>query len=152
MDEGDADDASEADAKSEEDDDNERGNALQVLTVPGGTLSQYFNEKKQDLYVVAKCDSGHGPKACRKQRTLLERKSSSGSLAQGRPLGVLLAWLKAGRIAGCNCTKDHGKCRIAREDRQEAREELKLLDGAAELLADERPQRPGEPEEPWRQP
>ena len=113
-------------------------------------MSEYHNEAKEDLYVVATCKCGH--KKCRKQRTLLPRKTASGSLAQGRPIGYLVAWLQAGSRVGVTCGKDHKKAKVTLEQRQQAREQFKLLADAQLLLDDEREQRPGEPEEPPREP
>ena len=129
----------------------ERGAALCVLVVPGGTFFEYDHEEKEELYVVCKCDHGHG-NACRRQRTFLGRKNNRGSLAQGRPLGYLYAGLKKGACPDCNSKGAHKKIKVTRQERETARTEFALIAGAAALLEDERERRPGEPEEPQGQP
>ena len=64
---------------------------------------------------------------------------------KGRPLGYLAAWLM---VASDQSDHAHYAHEPTLEKRKEAREVLKTLVGAAALMALERPQREGEPEEP----
>lgn len=124
--------------------------ALQVFVMPCGTLRQYYNDKKQDIYLVAKCDKH---KDCFKQRTMLGRKGVHGNLAQGRCVGFLCAWLEHGRHVGCASKHDHMKSfDVTLEERKAGREAFKLVANAAELLKDERNKRDGEESEPEGQP
>ena len=116
----------------------------------GSILTRRLHRCMWSLVVMAVITLGG--KVCKVQRTLLERKGASGKRAQGRPLGYLCAWLQA----GCRCTvtdrQSHRRANISRADRIVAREALTLLEGSADLLADERPRADGEPEEPMGQP
>lgn len=107
-----------------------------------GTLRFYATRNE----FVAHCTHQQGHDRCRLSR------SSSASLAgnregQGRPLGLLVAWLQAAH--GFQDGRAH--VRMPRPDlatRQAAREFLKTLEGSGALLLAERPRRAGEPEEP----
>ena len=126
------------------------GGALGVIAVDGGTLRMYYNEAKDNLYIVASCDCGH--KNCKRERTLMGRKTMSGKKAQGRPIGYLCAWLRGGRGPGINTKALHQGIAVSREARIDARDAFKALDGAEEWLDRERPKDADEPEEPYGNP
>ena len=96
----------------------DRGVALEVASVPGGTLRLYFNEITEDLYVNATCDCHHD---CHKRRTL---KKSRTKHAAGKPLGFLVAWLRKGLApavqAGTARNHTFGT-KITREERRDGR-------------------------------
>ena len=81
---------------------------------------------------------------------------SEDNPAAGRPVGTLIAWLVQNQPpasvskAAHACLKN--KRSIPLDLRQQGRDLCRLLESGAELLASERPQRTGEPEEPVGQP
>ena len=79
----------------------------------------------------------------------LSRSASEGrSPSQGRPLGLLAAWLAHGAM--CGRKEDHWNKDQwpSLEERSAHRELLALVPGSDTLFAAERPQRPGEGPEP----
>ena len=140
-------------ADSDDGDDNvaARGPALEVQAVDGGVLRVYFNEATEDLYCVATCDCGHG-RRCTMRRTLLPSKRQGGPKARGRPIGLLVAWLRAGKHASVTSRRRHKQVKMTRRDRQDARIYFESLPNAYDILEHERPQRPDEETEPWKAP
>ena len=67
---------------------------------------------------------------------------------QGRPLGLLMAWILDGHRPHLLDQKMHLKHKVSLQARQAARNYLKGLDGAAHLLEMERERRDDEEEEP----
>ena len=67
---------------------------------------------------------------------------------QGRPVGLLLAWLKLGEL--CASADEHKQAidRVTKETRISARNEFKNLEGAAALLSKEREKDADEDSEP----
>ncbi|CAK0867423.1 unnamed protein product, partial [Prorocentrum cordatum] len=117
-----------------------RGHAVE-LRVPGGVLKMYGDR------FVAEC-RGWGHPGCSLQRTWRgsERPSRAG---QGRPLGLLRAWLAHARHSPDMSGWGHVHLlRPSLEQRQAARAALEAMPEAAPFLAMERAQRPGEPAEP----
>ena len=100
-----------------------------------------FNIKSENL--VAHCIYHSGN--CRKSRT--SRPSARGNSAQGRPLGLLTAWLED--AANYPDAKSHSSGSAPNlSARQLGRAKFKLLSGSDRFLAYERTRREGEPEEP----
>ena len=89
----------------------------------------------------------HG-RRCRLTRTCAAAVRRNGNQAQGRPLGLLAAWLQAGALL--ETAEEHAAAvgGLRREDRQAARLELLATENGPELAEHERPARPGEPDEP----
>ena len=118
-----------------------RTNTERVLDLGAlGSLRWYPNTNN----LVAFCKR-HECADCRRSRTL---KESELRAWQGRPAGTLFAWLKLGHKMKERWDHVYG-CFPDREQRQQARAELMLVEGAAAFLAAcERPRRDGEPEEP----
>ena len=76
---------------------------------------------------------------------------SRGREGQGRPLGLLMAWLMAGKACNRNEHGDLKKALEARagfEERKYAREIFKVIPGTEPLFAQERACRDNEDEEP----
>ena len=115
-----------------------RTDAEVVVEVEGGVLRYYSAG-----YFTATCQElTHG-------KCVLTRTAHPGRRrAQGRPLGLLTAWLAAGHE---HASKQAHWCRARWPDfeaRFAARVDLANQAGGQELLARERPQEPGEAEEP----
>ena len=111
-----------------------------------GKLRYYRHEK----HVIAVC-SNPEHHDCRMTRTLEEPprvgKPGSKSAGQGRPLGLMLAWLQ--KQFDYSTQQAHLKsCKPDLESRQEARRELRGMPRGEAFLAYERALRPGESEEP----
>ncbi len=104
----------------------------QLLVVPGGVLRWY---KKLDKFQATCCHPRH-------DRCILSRTSESGrKLGQGRPLGLLTAWLKWGHEDPTVATKDDHWNEEKWPDfdtRLNAREYLYTVVGGFEMLACER--------------
>ena len=83
---------------------------------------------------------------------MLPSRRKNGPKARGRPLGFLVAWLKAGRLATVNSKRAHSSLKLSRRDRVAARLEFEAIPGAHDFLEHEREQRGDEETEPWRQP
>jgi hypothetical protein len=89
----------------------------------------------------------HG-KSCRLTRTSAPSVRVGGNQAQGRPLGLLAAWLVVGELAADRAAHDASVPFLSADERLAAREELLSQPNGAELAAHERPMRLGEPLEP----
>ena len=111
------------------------------VTVPGCGLLVFYEHLDS---IQAQCKhSGHGD--CRKQRTVLAGRRAG----QGRCLGYLTEWL----LSGSQHPTQYDHCHSHKTDRkarEAARNHLLTLEGSAELLAKERKQDDGEPDEPIR--
>ena len=106
---------------------------------PHGSLVAYFNTKN----MVAECNiAAHGDK-CHLTRTL--RKGTKPG--QGRPLGLLLAWLDDSSIH-LESRRRKGWLRPAFAERAAHRMMFAAAPGAEEMLQRERPPMGGEGEEP----
>ena len=115
-----------------------RNKALLTTTVEGGTISYYA----QGFFTATCRQPGHG-------KCVLSRTSVGGSRAQqGRPLGLMVAWLGA---AHRHATKAEHWDRRRWPDhatRLHHRGLLRQLPGGPSLLEQERTLEAGEPEEP----
>ena len=112
------------------------------MALPEGTIT--WNAKKQDFIAVCKHPDHPNPGGCRRTRT-----STGGrKIAQGRPLGYLVAWLRQQGSFGSS--EEHKVlCTPSFAERCEARVALRAMGGIAEeLLSHERALRPDEGEEP----
>ena len=87
---------------------------------------------------------------CRLTRTTTASENPEEAPAQGRPLGLLSAWLLHSNLFNHigEHTDPFGLYLLDYEKRCRAREYLKTLPAGLLLLTYERDQRPGEPEEP----
>ena len=100
-----------------------------------------FNVKSSSMVAFCPFHTGH----CRRTRTC---KASTRNQDQGRPLGVLMAWLEAG--PDFEDQQSHSsECRPSFEARVSARSDFVALDGG-QAFSDlhERPLAPGEASEP----
>ena len=143
----------------EDDDGLGKTQALARIRFAGGSTISYYRDGRFEA--VCRCRTAlataageavrHTPLGrCRLTRTAKESEDPAGSTAQGRPLGLLASWILHG--GEFHSTKEHcdlfgvfmqdvGRRRTARDFLQKMPEGLKLCKY-------ERPQRPGEPEEP----
>ncbi len=125
----------------------------QCWAVPGGWV--VYNAAAESLDAHCSCFAHRNPSnPCRLNRT---RTGGRGQTARGRPLGLLLAWLRA---SPCHITRDRHKHMVDVKKRQPGDELFFALDkrefarqwlvdnGLNDLLGLERPQRIGEPSEP----
>jgi len=92
------------------------------------------DDGRVDLYAVCPCQAAHGK--CVKTRTC----KSGSKPGQGRPLGFLVAWLRAAARAGMETKAAHFKYEPTFAERKEARTLLKAWANANTVLAFERPQ------------
>ena len=129
----------------------ERGAAIEIITVPGGTIRLYVDEGNKTLYAKASCDS-HSD--CHKQRTMLGPPSGRGP--KGRPIGYLVAWLRKGLEASVMAgASHHHKFGVAidRGERRAGRAVAKEAEGGQDMLSYERMPWPDDSEsEPREQP
>ena len=119
------------------------GRATLELEIDGGTL-RYYDATGS---VVAHCNR-HGSHVCRMTRTVRASRHA-GRKGQGRPLGLLLAWLRAAGDPEHDSAELHKSMEPPSfEDRLEARVLFEADPSAAEWLAIERVPRPDEDVEP----
>lgn len=119
------------------------------LDVGGGGRLVYY-KTRQEFY--AECPlrgTGH-QRNCRRSRTSRSSENMRRP-GQGRPLGLLLAWLES---AEQHDTSDSHKVlfHTTHEDRKNARQFLKTLPGSDALFEYERHLEPGEDSEPEQEP
>ena len=103
-----------------------------------------YNIKSKSFYAECKLHE-----QCRATRTSqAPARPSDRNRGQGRPLGLLAAWLDI--AAQCVSPADHKSriVEISRADREKARIELKGISGSQDLFTHERARRDEEPEEP----
>ena len=112
------------------------------IDVPHGYLKYYA---KTDI-VVAHC-LFHGDRMCRMTRSLKASRVKARA-GQGRPLGLMLAWLGGVGHAEDDSMEAHKKYMPAFDERAAARTDFEMVDGHEEWLALERPARAGEANEP----
>jgi hypothetical protein len=120
--------------------------ALATCAVVGGTISYY-----RDGRFEAKCRR-HG---CRMTRTSREHRTVAGG--QGRPCGLLAAWLRFGEeceamVAATDHRNPFVLMAFDYAERRSARAAMRECVGGETVLAFERPQRDGEGSEPERVP
>ena len=111
------------------------------VAFPGGYV-QYYH--KLDQFVAYCTHEAHG-------RCVLTRSSVAGSRrGQGRPLGLLCAWLEMGTTESCQTKADHmnRKRWPDHSARVAARNRILSEHGGNELLSSERPPTEGEGDEP----
>ena len=123
-----------------------RFTALATCAVVGGTISYY-----RDGRFEAKCRR-HG---CRMTRTSKAHRSAAGG--QGRPCGLLAAWLRFGQecehmVAAADHRNPFVLMAFDFAERRSARAAMRECVGGEAALAYERPQRDGEGSEPERVP
>ena len=114
------------------------------IDVPGGNLR--FYTKKQEI--VAHCTE-HS-EDCRKARTVKPSSAPSRS-GQGRPIGLLVAWLNDPDSHACaqGISAAHTRTSVPRyQDRLTAREAFNQIPGSSIFAQHERPRRANEDEEP----
>ena len=116
-----------------------RDKADLTLAVTGGRLSFY---RKSQICTATCTNELHG-------RCVLTRSMVAGrSPAQGRPLGLLLSWLEMGITVDTKLEHWDRDCWPTLSEREAARTLFLHVEGAQPFLDEERPLRPGEPEEP----
>ena len=67
---------------------------------------------------------------------------------QGRPLGLLAAWLRSACRTDCESRAEHMAYKPSLQERKDARIAVKELEGAERFLEFERAREEGEPSEP----
>lgn len=114
------------------------------LQVPGGTLRYYEGTNS----VVAHCFR-HGSQECRLTRTM-NASTARGRAGQGRPIGLLCAWLEAGMDPALRTAEAHKQMRPfpTFEQRRQARASVASVLGIQSFFDRERPPRPDEGAEP----
>ena len=97
---------------------------------------------------IAVCKQAHGD--CRRSRTCKAAKTlhTDRLAAQGRPIGLLAAWLETGALHTTDEAHKKAITGITREQRVRARAAFQAHANAEEVLVFERPLRAAEPEEP----
>ena len=122
-----------------------RSTADAVLVLPGGEIRYYCRYHRYQAHCRVE---DHGD-SCKLTRT---SKSSTISLAQGRPLGLLAAWLDIAFQAECHDHASHvsvfGVALLTHARRRHARQAIKDMVGGPFLMSFERPVREAEDEEP----
>jgi len=116
-----------------------------IVHLPQGCVRLYLARRE----VVAHCNNpAHGNK-CRLSRKLTEWRGKA-RLGQGRPLGLLVAWLQLAIDPRCDTTQSHVHIQPLPSfaERVAARAFFKTLPGSEPFLQEERPCRDGEEEEP----
>ena len=105
-----------------------------------------YNALSESFLAVCK-QPGHGD--CRRSRTSRAAKTlNERSAGQGRPLGLLAAWLDAGSRRSTGDAHKASITDITREDRVRSRAAFQALPDAQLVGVFERDRREGEPEEP----
>jgi hypothetical protein len=97
----------------------------------------------------ATCGNGaeHGTK-CRLTRTAAGAARLTGSTAQGRPLGLLAAWLQCAQMAHTKEEHEAITVFLTHDEREQARSDLMLEENGPPLATHEREKRPSESDEP----
>jgi hypothetical protein len=123
----------------------QRGERFETFEVPGfGELR--FNQAQRTIIAVCSC-AQHAPD-CRKSRTVVE--SLLGArMGQGRPVGLLVAWLMDGPDHQDKASHNHRSVQsLTHDQRIAARSHFTQLPLSHQLLSYERHQRPNEDDEP----
>ena len=92
-------------------------------------------------------DAKHG-RRCRLERTCLANKTVPRYAAQGRPLGLLAAWLRHSQSEESQADHMASVALFGKDRRAACRAELLLEPRAQDLASEEREKRPGEDDEP----
>ena len=125
-----------------------RGRPL-TMTMYGGTITWYPPTRTQGARYQANCPNAkHGDCNMTKSAHGFRGRMRPDREPQGRPLGLIAAWMGATDLW---TTKDDHKAYegvITRASREAARARLQVEPDGPEMLRTERKQRPGEPEEP----
>ena len=115
-----------------------RNKAVLTATVEGGLISYYA----QGFFTATCKQAGHG-------RCVLSRTSLPGTRSQqGRPLGLMMAWLAAGHNHDTKAQHWDKSMWPDQPTRLHHRGLLRQLPSGPTLLEQEKPVAPGEPEEP----
>ncbi len=120
-----------------------KGKPIARADFNGGWIAVYASKAGFRFEALCGNKFDHGNK-CRIGRTNLPR---DGNPAAGRPLGMIACHLLKNSTGAKDDHMLNSMTGYPLEERQAAREMLKLCD-ADGLFAKERPRRPGEPEEP----
>lgn len=132
--------------------DRPRGAGLYCTAFAGGSITFYPDKDAADkgrFQAVCGNIAEHGNR-CRLTRTKHEPKNADRTPAQGRPLGLLAAWLELSHAPNVDTSADHlaNACLINTAARQAARGRLMMQESGALLAACERARREGEDDEP----
>ena len=115
--------------------------AQTYVIVPGGRITYYENKKSFE----AKCQNPEHGETCKLTRTAVGSDRSNRT-AQGRPLGLLCAWLADNKQSS---KSSHWINRYFTQSvRKQHRDVLSTRPGAADILSKERARRAGEDSEP----
>ena len=117
---------------------------------PGiGRIAFYAHDQRFEATCVVHKD-------CHLTKTANAAKRTTGNESQGRCAGTLSAWLWQNQPPHAVGQGTHNsqaqKRNIPLKDREQGRDRVRVAPGGALLLSKERPQKPGEPEEPLRCP
>ena len=116
-----------------------RTKADAVLDFPNGGSIHYYGKTKAMVAFCPKCEND-----CRRSRTV---NASQGRPNQGRPLGLLLAWLDDAKNTTSRA-EHQTLCVPSHAQRQKARDDFRHLPGYDALARVERARREGEAEDP----
>ena len=118
------------------------------LSVPFGTHGDMrYNIMSESILAVCG-NPAHGP-ACKRTRTVRPAaRSSFTNPGQGRPVGLLAAWLEESHKHSSSEAHRDAITYITLSQRRAARASFSVLAGATEITEKERPREPDEAEEP----
>ncbi|CAE7782838.1 unnamed protein product [Symbiodinium sp. CCMP2592] len=121
-----------------------------VVVLPGLGEIRYNTEQRNFVAVCKKPEHASSEEAeCKKTRTVNPTKRGFANPGQGRPLGLLVAWLR--QASDCACSKDHkdGIVKVTKADRKAARQFFyENCAGARSIAEYERAKDDGESSEP----
>ena len=119
------------------------GTEVKIQVHDYGELVYYPKQNRIDAFCR---NPTHMESACRRSRTL-KASDSVNREGQGRPLGLLVAWLRKG--TSCESQHFHTRhCIVSFAERKAAREWFSQLAGSESFTSVERARREGESEEP----
>ena len=125
-----------------------RGPARDTVTIPipgsakPGKIHMFELGSRKEFFAICPCEH-HAPD-CRRYRTA----HAGRKAAQGRPLGLLAAWLHAGCQPAIADRSDHKAWQPTREQRIAGRALVRADPNADLFFAHERPRKEGEDSEP----
>lgn len=126
----------------------DRSAGMNCTMFSGGSITFYPNKNRAGGRFQAKCGIIEHGDRCRLTRTSNPPARSRRNLAQGRPLGLLAAWLEMGTVVDNQEEHLAMAAFVLLGDRTRCRQELLESPGGRALAAHERAQRAGEGEEP----
>ena len=118
------------------------GTELKITVGDFGELVHYPQQNRMDAFCRNPAHSGGA--ACRRSRTLKENQAKP---SQGRPIGLLIGWLRKSQTYDSQFLHTKG-CHVSLAERQQARQWFSQQAGCERFTDAERPRRAGEPVEP----